>query len=144
MCIIQDDEEDWLQESASMADIFQGSRLTIAVGSACDSSKGFLSSKRDVPRAVRVKHKDEGVEFFLSDYGNFQTDVEGIMSSSSQQRYLIPQWIPVAAPPFCLCRSPRRLGKYQDLGVTLMKPKCVIGTWIIILAVKLFSMRTGA
>lgn len=42
LCIMQDSEEDWLQESESMADVFSGAYCTIAATAAHDSSEGLF------------------------------------------------------------------------------------------------------
>lgn len=45
ICIIQDDEEDWLKESSLMSSVYGGTSLNIAASSATDASKGcFLKS----------------------------------------------------------------------------------------------------
>ncbi|KAH6694906.1 heterokaryon incompatibility protein-domain-containing protein [Leptodontidium sp. MPI-SDFR-AT-0119] len=44
LCIIQDNEDDWLRESAHMGTIYENARLAIAESSARDSTEGcFLS-----------------------------------------------------------------------------------------------------
>lgn len=40
LCIIQDDEQDWLHESAKMASVYSGARLTIAASSAHNDTEG--------------------------------------------------------------------------------------------------------
>src|SRR4051794_22873221 len=40
LCIVQDDKEDWQQESAKMADIYENAALTIAASDSADSHKG--------------------------------------------------------------------------------------------------------
>lgn len=45
LCIIQDDEKDWLHESAKMADIYLGSTLTIAATGSTDSSGGCFFNR---------------------------------------------------------------------------------------------------
>ncbi|TGO27216.1 hypothetical protein BPAE_0045g00130 [Botrytis paeoniae] len=41
LCIIQDDEEDWMRESVTMANIYGSCLLNIAASSAIDGSQGF-------------------------------------------------------------------------------------------------------
>jgi hypothetical protein len=48
LCIIQDDSEDWLTESAKMADVYHGSYLTLAATKSKDSHGGCFS--RQDPR----------------------------------------------------------------------------------------------
>ncbi|KAF5875518.1 putative chlorogenic acid esterase precursor protein [Botrytis fragariae] len=50
LCIIQDDEEDWMRESVTMADIYGRCFLNIAASSAIDGSQGCFFSRRDSPR----------------------------------------------------------------------------------------------
>jgi hypothetical protein len=40
LCIIQDNEDDWRMQAASMADIYENSRITIAASAAKDSTEG--------------------------------------------------------------------------------------------------------
>ncbi|KAL2056500.1 hypothetical protein ABVK25_002894 [Lepraria finkii] len=53
LCIIQDSREDWLTESASMADVYANSFLNIAATAAVDSQSGlFQTPTRQVPEDV--------------------------------------------------------------------------------------------
>ena len=45
LCILQDSESDWLQESVNMGSVYARASCTIAASSAVDSSKGFLLPK---------------------------------------------------------------------------------------------------
>lgn len=47
LCIIQDDTNDWDQESAKMASIYENSYLTIAATSSSDGNGGLLFPKND-------------------------------------------------------------------------------------------------
>lgn len=44
VCIIQDDEDDWVNESAQMAGVYQGAILTISADGAHNSHEGLFSS----------------------------------------------------------------------------------------------------
>jgi hypothetical protein len=44
LCILQDSEEDWIKESASMANIYEGSYVTIVAAKAADVSDGCFTS----------------------------------------------------------------------------------------------------
>lgn len=46
LCIIQDDEEDWLREASKMCEIFSKSALTIATPICGDSSESFVEKRR--------------------------------------------------------------------------------------------------
>lgn len=50
LCIIQDDEQDWAKESATMANFYGGCLLNIAASSARDSSQGCFFKRKDLPR----------------------------------------------------------------------------------------------
>ncbi len=53
LCILQDSREDWLTESASMADVYANSFLNIAATAAVDSQSGlFQTPRRQVPEDV--------------------------------------------------------------------------------------------
>ena len=59
LCIIQDSEMDWLNESAEMGSIFQNAALTILAEAAEDSSIGLFSSmeeERKTPSIVIQAH----------------------------------------------------------------------------------------
>ncbi len=46
LCIIQDDEDDWNSESASMAEIYANSLFTVSVASAETPTAGFFGPRR--------------------------------------------------------------------------------------------------
>ncbi len=45
LCIVQDDEDDWVREAALMANVYGSAVLNIAAHTACDAQHGFLPSK---------------------------------------------------------------------------------------------------
>ncbi|KAH6669468.1 heterokaryon incompatibility protein-domain-containing protein [Halenospora varia] len=53
LCIIQDDEDDWLREASRMADVYEGAYLTIAASASSDGSGGLFLS-REVQELVRL------------------------------------------------------------------------------------------
>ena len=53
LCILQDDQDDWLKESSQMGSIFKNSLITIAIRSAKKSSEGFLW-RRHVPEFLSI------------------------------------------------------------------------------------------
>lgn len=53
LCIIQDDKQDWLQEAAKMASVYQNSSCTIATHAAHDDNEGFLHASRSAVRGNR-------------------------------------------------------------------------------------------
>jgi hypothetical protein len=44
LCIIQDDAEDWVRESARMAEVYQNAALTISADGAADGSQGLFQT----------------------------------------------------------------------------------------------------
>lgn len=60
-CIIQDDDDDWAQESANMADIYRNSLFTIAAMSSPESEHGFIRNIADPPTFL-----DQTIEIPLS------------------------------------------------------------------------------
>jgi hypothetical protein len=47
LCIVQDDPEDWLRESAMMASVYGNADITIVASKASSSAEGFLSSRHE-------------------------------------------------------------------------------------------------
>jgi hypothetical protein len=47
LCILQDDTDDWLQESSKMAEIYSSSYLVIGASRAKDCNEGFLQAHSD-------------------------------------------------------------------------------------------------
>lgn len=45
LCIIQDDDEDWAQEAARMADVYKNANLIIAATSSKNGDDGFLQPR---------------------------------------------------------------------------------------------------
>lgn len=56
LCIVQDDKNDWLRESALMGSIYERAEFTIAASHAADSSEGFLHKRPDQVPAVELPH----------------------------------------------------------------------------------------
>ncbi|KAF4537402.1 uncharacterized protein LTHEOB_1593 [Lasiodiplodia theobromae] len=65
LCIVQDDEEDWVRESSRMCDIYASSTLTISADDAEDDDAGIYGEQRN-HRMWRYKCFSSGNE----DYGN--------------------------------------------------------------------------
>ncbi len=64
LCIIQDDEADWLAQSQQMGRIFANASVTIAAHSAQDSTQGFLASFL-VPDLSRTRPEDTSGSFAM-------------------------------------------------------------------------------
>jgi hypothetical protein len=52
LCIIQDDQQDWMKESVAMSDVYGQAGLNIAAAGARESSEGFIVD-RDISKAQR-------------------------------------------------------------------------------------------
>lgn len=50
LCIVQDDEDDWAEESARMGSIYQNAHLTIAAASSVSVETAYLGNRRDQSR----------------------------------------------------------------------------------------------
>ena len=59
LCIVQDDEDDWREQAAQMATIFQGAYVTIAATSATSPSAGYFSVSPRQYLAKRLYYRDE-------------------------------------------------------------------------------------
>lgn len=94
LCIIQDDEQDWLTEAAKMSEVYANSYCTIAATSARDSSEGCLG-KRIFPTPIEVHDKKSQLSFWVSDCGNFDRDVNAEPLNTRawvlQERILAPR-----------------------------------------------------
>jgi len=58
LCIIQDSIDDWLQESAKMASLYENSTVTIAADAAVDSTSGFLTHVNRKQNLIEVSYGD--------------------------------------------------------------------------------------
>ncbi|KAJ6788800.1 hypothetical protein PWT90_02803 [Aphanocladium album] len=52
LCIVQDDHDDWLRESALMGSVYERAELTIAASHAANSTEGFLSPRPEPSASV--------------------------------------------------------------------------------------------
>lgn len=52
LCIVQDDEQDWLQEAAKMASVYRNSSCTISAHAAHDDDEGFLHTRQRQVRSI--------------------------------------------------------------------------------------------
>ncbi|CAM1510050.1 Fc.00g003850.m01.CDS01 [Cosmosporella sp. VM-42] len=80
MCIIQDDEEDWHREAATMKDVYRNSSLNICACAAAESSEASFAS-RDCslisPLVVAPSWSGlNGKSYYLSDAEIYQKDIE--------------------------------------------------------------------
>lgn len=80
LCIIQDDDDDWLKEAGRMEDVFSSAYVTIAATSATSSTDGFLGNRGTRP-CVTFQTPD-GPVYLSQAIDDFRTDVEkGILNT---------------------------------------------------------------
>lgn len=65
LCIVQDDHEEWIEQSAKMGSIYHKAAFTIAAHSPGQCHEGFLW-RYQVPSALRINPQHGGPEFFVS------------------------------------------------------------------------------
>jgi hypothetical protein len=69
LCIIQDNDEDWIRESGKMETVFASAYCTIAATSAKNSTEGFLVP-RSVKRSVRIQDSEDSQLYaYVSEVG---------------------------------------------------------------------------
>ncbi|CZR50470.1 uncharacterized protein PAC_00343 [Phialocephala subalpina] len=62
LCIIQDDEDDWLREAGRMAAVYEGAYLTIAASSSADGSGGLFVCRKPQELVRLPCQKDDGAK----------------------------------------------------------------------------------
>ncbi|KAH7131922.1 heterokaryon incompatibility protein-domain-containing protein [Dendryphion nanum] len=60
LCIIQDDMNDWAEESSKMCHVYTNAILTIAASGAQDDTVGFLGRREWLSNPIKIKGKDTG------------------------------------------------------------------------------------
>lgn len=65
LCIVQDNREEWLEQSAKMGSIYLDSTVTVAAHSAGQCNEGFLW-RSQVPSTLRIAPQQGGPEFLVS------------------------------------------------------------------------------
>lgn len=63
LCIIQDSEEDWVEESNRMGDIYENSLLTISATTATNSKGGILVRQRSQFTPIRLLFRSQRFGF---------------------------------------------------------------------------------
>ncbi|QDS73312.1 hypothetical protein FKW77_006029 [Venturia effusa] len=94
LCIIQDDDQDWLAEAAKMGEVYANSYCTIAATSARDSSEGCLG-RRMFPAPIEIRDNKLQSRFWISDCGDVDKDVNAEPLNTRawvlQERILAPR-----------------------------------------------------
>jgi hypothetical protein len=67
LCIVQDDEQDWEEESAKMAGIFSGCDLAIAASRASSCDEGFLQARKESKLVMSGMHQGTQLVVFARD-----------------------------------------------------------------------------
>jgi hypothetical protein len=113
LCIVQDDPQDWLCESAMMGEIFANSYCTLAATSAEDCNGG-LFVPRTMSRSVKLTDSsgNPAITFYSSVEDQFERDLhDGELNSRGwvlQERLLSPRIIHfTAVQTFWECGSDR-------------------------------------
>lgn len=80
ICILQDSESDWAQESAYMGEIYRRSHLVIAaVSAATNPSRGFFLPRNQNPAPIRLnyidKHGQKSGLWYIQGAGDFYDQV---------------------------------------------------------------------
>ncbi|KAI1120765.1 hypothetical protein F5Y10DRAFT_289312 [Nemania abortiva] len=75
LCIIQDDKDDWENESAKMEQVFSFAYCTIGASSATSSVEGFLHKRHPRP-CVQLETSSFGKLYVCQNIDNFHRDVD--------------------------------------------------------------------
>ncbi|PQE24742.1 heterokaryon incompatibility protein [Rutstroemia sp. NJR-2017a WRK4] len=122
LCIIQDDPEDWLRESAKMSGVYGCSTINIAATSAKDGTMGcFFKAAQAfrIPRAIRG-----GSEFWdFALFGPFDAFLcEPLLSRAwvFQERFLAPRTLHFASSQiYWECKEAHKCGMFPKPGQSL-------------------------
>ncbi len=80
LCIIQNDEDDWEEESRRMEHVFSSAYCTLAASSAKSSDVGFLQERQPRP-CIKIDTVDKGSFYVCPAIDNFHVDVqEGVLN----------------------------------------------------------------
>ncbi|KAF4627431.1 hypothetical protein G7Y89_g10723 [Cudoniella acicularis] len=91
LCIIQDSLEDWTEEAAKMASIYEKAIVTIAAASAAADQEGFLTPRR-LSGEVQVENSDIRIGFMRPGYWHRQ-DVFGNLADPTLDPSSSRAWI---------------------------------------------------
>jgi hypothetical protein len=72
LCILQDDNEDWISQSNQMRQVYSESFLTLAASSTADCSKGIFATQSRASQLVKVKLRDESVYARVSPHSHLE------------------------------------------------------------------------
>jgi hypothetical protein len=109
LCIIQDDEHDWDQESATMADVYGNAVVNIAATNAIDGSVGLFVERSTVRASKQIVQTNTDQTYVIQDIymGSRCLDRTPLSQRAwaFQERYLARRTIHFTAEQiFCECR----------------------------------------
>lgn len=112
LCIVQDDEKDWLQEASKMCKIYSRSALTMTVPVCEESSQSFLAKRRkgfqeqDLFSAITYPDKDsdsnvsqcigwgsKGLWFLENSWGSFSTVGQTLRNFWLERGWTLQEWM---------------------------------------------------
>jgi hypothetical protein len=109
LCIIQDDEHDWDQESATMADVYGNAVVNIAATNAIDGSAGLFVERSTVRASRQIVRTNTNISYTIRDRLLARRYLDRTPLSrrawAFQERYLAKRTIHFTAEQiFCECR----------------------------------------
>lgn len=96
LCIIQDENSDWLNEASHMGSIYEKSQLTIAAAGAPDGSFGCFMERPELSPAVEVlnisKHGERAGGIFVS-VKSMKGDTHPDYSPLNERAWITQEWL---------------------------------------------------
>lgn len=112
LCIVQDDEKDWLQEASKMCEVYSRSALTLTVPICNESSQSFLAKRQkgfqeqDMFSAITYPDKDsdskvsqcigwgsKGLWFLENSWGSFSTVGQTSRNFWLERGWTLQEWM---------------------------------------------------
>jgi hypothetical protein len=96
LCIVQDDKQDWRNESVNMGLIYQNSEITIAASGASDGRGGCFLPRRPLAQPIELPHVRNGVKepensLFFALYPDSESDLE--LTPLSTRAWITQEWM---------------------------------------------------
>lgn len=96
LCIIQDDNADWLNEASHMGSIYERSQLTIAAAGAADGSIGCFMERPPLPPAVELpnitEHGERAGSIFVA-LKAMKRDTHPDYSPLNERAWITQEWL---------------------------------------------------
>jgi hypothetical protein len=96
LCILQDDEKDWVHQSKQMRQIYSESFLTLAASSTAECSEGIFTSQSRASQRIKMKLKNQSIyahfspSSHLDHIGPFLTKESADLKTWHSQMELLP------------------------------------------------------